>query len=471
MKKVMAAIIVTLFLASILSTAILLVRASPAEIRVPSDYSTIQAAIDAASPGDTIIVEAGTYNERVYIDKTLTLLGAKHGEDARTRATTGESVIDWPLGPVQIVADNVVLDGFTIQGATISPTIDPSALGDGIWTNPGYWGGHGGYTIVNNIVQNNIIGLCPASDGLYPTVIQYNLFQYNNMPGPAGGNGIYTDFGLHDATIDSNTFIENSMLIFFASDLTISDNLMMGGGMGLLSTSIVSISGNTILPNTGSDAIWLGGGNDGVTITGNTLQDATGHGILVDNEWGIGPNANIEVHCNSIQGNSLGGLIVDTGDYTEPPLDATYNWWGDASGPYHPTLNPSGLGNQVSDDVLFVPWKTAPEGIIVTIDIKPGSWPNSINTKAKGLVPVAILSGVGFDATLVDPSTITLLGAHPVKSSLEDINGDGKLDLIVHFRTEEMGFAGLDIGEHTVPLTGIYLGSPFSGTDTIRIVK
>jgi hypothetical protein len=37
-------------------------------------------------------------------------------------------------------------------------------------------------------------------------------------------------------------------------------------------------------------------------------------------------------------------------------LDARYNWWGDATGPYHPTLNPTGLGNKVSDNVSFAPW-------------------------------------------------------------------------------------------------------------------
>jgi len=44
------------------------------------------------------------------------------------------------------------------------------------------------------------------------------------------------------------------------------------------------------------------------------------------------------------------------GGFTSGILDARGNWWGHASGPYHATLNPAGLGNNVSDDVLFEPW-------------------------------------------------------------------------------------------------------------------
>lgn len=108
---------------------------------------------------------------------------------------------------------------------------------------------------------------------------------------------------------------------------------------------------------------------------------------------------------------------------------------------------------------------------IASIDIKPGSLPNSVNTKAKGVLPVAILSSVDFDVTQVDPTLVSLLGANPEKWSLEDINGDGQLDLILHFRIEDLDFTGLDMGEHEVSLTGTYLGHPFSGTDIIRIVK
>ncbi len=54
-----------------------------------------------------------------------------------------------------------------------------------------------------------------------------------------------------------------------------------------------------------------------------------------------------------------GGLCFTPG-YPVGVLDARYNWWGDPSGPYHPTLNPTGRGDHVSDNVLFEPWLTAP---------------------------------------------------------------------------------------------------------------
>jgi len=75
----------------------------------------------------------------------------------------------------------------------------------------------------------------------------------------------------------------------------------------------------------------------------------------------------------------------------------------------------------------------------VAIDIKPGSFPNSINLGSGGNVPVAIFSTTTFDASTVVPMTVTLASAlfkpkgngMPVASS-EDVDGDGPLDLVVH---------------------------------------
>src|SRR6185369_11723606 len=55
-------------------------------------YSTINAAIAAANPGDTINVSDGTYPELVTVNKDVTLQGNQFGADARTRSGTNETI-------------------------------------------------------------------------------------------------------------------------------------------------------------------------------------------------------------------------------------------------------------------------------------------------------------------------------------------------------------------------------------------
>jgi len=79
----------------------------------------------------------------------------------------------------------------------------------------------------------------------------------------------------------------------------------------------------------------------------------------------------------------------------------------------------------------------------ILIDIKPGSDPNSINPNSNGVIPVAILSTEDFDATAVDVSTIKF-GPKQVTEShgighTEDVNGDDLDDLVLHFKTQDVG--------------------------------
>jgi len=82
--------------------------------------------------------------------------------------------------------------------------------------------------------------------------------------------------------------------------------------------------------------------------------------------------------------------------------------------------------------------------ILIEIDLMPGSDKNPINPRKKGKIPVAILSNDTFDAGIVDPETCYLEGqegwdrASPVHSAIEDVDGDGDLDMILHFRTQEV---------------------------------
>ncbi len=113
-----------------------------------------------------------------------------------------------------------------------------------------------------------------------------------------------------------------------------------------------------------------------------------------------------------------------------------------------------------------------PTPLEVAIDIKPGSDPNSINPKSNGVIPVAILTTSTFDATTVDPTTVhfgaTGTEAAPVHAALEDVNGDGASDMILHFRTQATGIV---CGETSASLTGKTLGGQaIEGSDSIRTV-
>jgi hypothetical protein len=59
--------------------------------------------------------------------------------------------------------------------------------------------------------------------------------------------------------------------------------------------------------------------------------------------------------------------------------------------------------------------------ITVAIDIKPGSCPNPLNTRERGVLPAAILGTEDFDVSQVDVDTVKLQGVSPLRSSLEDV--------------------------------------------------
>ena len=111
----------------------------------------------------------------------------------------------------------------------------------------------------------------------------------------------------------------------------------------------------------------------------------------------------------------------------------------------------------------------------VTIDIKPGSFPNTINLGSHGVTPVAILSRVDCDATRVDPLSVTLTGARVAlkgkgnpMASFNDVNGDGLPDLLLHVETEAFELTETDT--EAVLEGRTFLGTRIRGADTVRIV-
>lgn len=107
-----------------------------------------------------------------------------------------------------------------------------------------------------------------------------------------------------------------------------------------------------------------------------------------------------------------------------------------------------------------------------TIDIKPGSFQNSINPHSNGEISVAILSTSDFDSTTVDPLSVNFgpngaTEAHE-RGHIEDTNGDGMFDLVLHFNTQD---TGIQCGDTTAYLTGeTFNGQAFASLDSIKTV-
>ena len=107
------------------------------------------------------------------------------------------------------------------------------------------------------------------------------------------------------------------------------------------------------------------------------------------------------------------------------------------------------------------------------VDIKPGSHPNSINLKSKGVIPVAVITTEFFDATTVDPLSVEFgpygaMESHG-KGHIEHVGGDGDLDVVLHFKTQE---TGIECGDKEAGLTGeTFDGREVKGSDSIRVVN
>jgi hypothetical protein len=106
--------------------------------------------------------------------------------------------------------------------------------------------------------------------------------------------------------------------------------------------------------------------------------------------------------------------------------------------------------------------------LTVSIDIKPGSYPNSINLKSKGKVPVAILTTDDFDAYDVDPVTCAFAGADPLRWKMEDVDNDGDYDMLFHFKTRELQL--IKISTEATLEGETYDETPIVGTDSVNIV-
>ncbi|MGB3478376.1 MAG: right-handed parallel beta-helix repeat-containing protein [bacterium] len=292
-----------------------------------STLNTIQAGLDSCADNDIVLVAPGTYMESINWPATAGIhLISEMGVEL--------SIIDGDsLGSVfrivTAVDSTTLIRGFTIQNGC-------SYIGGGLYIESG-----SSPSIVNNKIYNNIADAGGGIGCMFNAspIIRQNIF-IGNM----------ADFG--------GAILCSEQSHPFIVDNQISDNIANaeGGGIAVSSYSAPQIKGNLISNNT---AMWGAGiyscVNSSPIIDSCTISNNYGDGFSVN--WGSSGRIN---HTN-IYGNS--GFGVWKYEFDPDPVDAEYNWWGDASGPYHPDSNPGGLGDSVSDWVDFIPWLDQPVGV------------------------------------------------------------------------------------------------------------
>ena len=307
-----------------------------------SVHNNIQNALYGCAQHDTVLVGPGTYYENInwpYNTEGIDLI-SEYGPDTTIIHGNGDSTV------IDIFCclgfRNTIISGFTVEngnadmsgGGICAFKSDVVIRNNHIMNNTAQWRGGGLYLelssveVTGNVIEQNaaLLGAALCVTG-YGIVIRDNTIR-NNVADSLGG-GIHASY--ENFTIRENLITQNTA--------------QYGGGIFLRSPSWWATS--LIVSNTISDnsASILGGG----------------------------------IYCRDVEESRLSILLNNLHDnqnyalYNEQPIiiDAEYNWWGDATGPYHPDTNPGGLGDSVSDYVDFVPWLQNPVDIDEEPQVKP----------------------------------------------------------------------------------------------------
>jgi hypothetical protein len=291
-------------------------------------FRTIQSAVDAADPGDTIEVCPGRYPETVKVEEPdLTILGANAGRDATRHGRGRESIVvgvAGTMGPglVQLLADDITWDGFTILGAPGAQNNPP-----GMYTSPA----HSGYLIRDTVFQDNGIGIHLGASGAHPTLVCRNRFTANNeFEGPGGANGIYSSQGAQQVLITANRFERhNGAAVFLADkgklqqDILIEDNKSVDDKTfaSIFNSTRVRLTSNWIRARVNDpafparvSAIFVGARNDDIVVQRNKIKSASGNGIDITNSGELGTTAaapeNVVVRKNKVEHAQLSGIAV-----------------------------------------------------------------------------------------------------------------------------------------------------------------
>jgi len=192
-------------------------------------YSTVQSAVDAASPGSTVVVCRGTYTEDVIISMPLTLSGQHGAVIHGSSIANGSCEQLGPNGPgsapclagITIKSGHVKVQGLTVTGAQGEGILATGSLAGGSIKDVTIEG--------NRVVGNDTGGIPPSTTSPYPQCVEvgeipgdcgegihlmgasHSTVSHNFVSGNSGGVLLTDEFGpTHHNAIEHNTITENA---------------------------------------------------------------------------------------------------------------------------------------------------------------------------------------------------------------------------------------------------------------------
>ena len=245
-----------------------------------ADHDTIGAAIEAADPGDTVLIAPGTYVESLVIGKPITLRGDGPREEIviapdPTTARKREVPDDDPA------TTHVFVDG-------VDATIESLSLGDDERIQAGLML-TGGNPVVRDIVSPRIIGV----NGDIEATIEGSELGRIIVMGPDAHTSV------RDSTID------DAMLVGMGATAVLEDNHILEHPIEVFDDSHLDARGNTFRPEEGSPAIWVNYANGSATIADNVIEGGW-QSIVVEH------GGTVLIEGNTITEPEFGIMVVET---------------------------------------------------------------------------------------------------------------------------------------------------------------